>query len=295
MPAEAPRGPWHVEPGPTLEGVCRATAAVAVGRHVVVAAGDRPVLSVFDWTRAAAPAGAIDLEALHPDLAGVRVAGLALGPDGRVWAASTDRLFALRTIERDTGLDATLDAGPTSRLATVGGHVKGLEGLVPSAAGRPPGDPLGLALGGLATDPDGALVVGYHTPVQAGRALLEPIADPDVYVRGGDVTTSGPRWLALAGRGVSAIERDGDHLLVLAGADGAGPVVLARAGAPPDGSPPVLLPVAFDDLAPGALFSADGAWWVASDEGDRCDPSRPRARTARIPAEALTGAAAPTL
>jgi hypothetical protein len=297
-PADLPAhvDPWPVSAGFSLAGVCDVSAAVTVSRFLVVADRAHPALSVFDWAHDAAPAGTIDLAALHPDLAMVAVEGLTVGPDGRVWAASTDRLFALRVAETPTGLEATLAAGPTARLTTVEGHLSALDGLVPSAAGRPSTDPLSLTLGGLVTDADGSLVVAFQTPVQAGKALLEPIGEPDAYVAGEAWTTSGPRWLGLAGRGVRAIERDGDHLLVLAGAPHAtGSIVLARASSPPDRSPPALLQVAFGDLAPGALFAADGAWWVVSDDGARCDPEHPSARTARVPAGALvTGGTTPT-
>jgi hypothetical protein len=95
---------------------------------------------------------------------------------------------------------------------------------------------------------------------------------------------------------VQAIERDGDSLLVVAGpVGGRGPSVLARASSPPDRTPVVWLPVVFGDLVPEALFRADGSWWVASDDHERCDPEHPRARTARIPAAGLvTAGTAPT-
>jgi len=303
-PPESVRtGPWEVVPGPDLVGLCDASAAAMVGRFLVVADDTQNVLWVFDWEADATPAGRVDLGALHPDFAGdtADIEGLTVAPDGRMWIvgshdagegterlAARQRIAALYVLANGTLFTATLAAGPWTKLLEERQPDTPLSGIVANSAGRASSDPMGLSIEGIAAGADGGLVFGFRTPIHAGKALLEQVNDPNVLMAGGDVVWTGPKWLGLADRGVRSIERDGDGFLVIVGpADMGAPFALARTGAMLDATPAEILPVAFGDLTPEGLFTAGGEWFVVSDDGDRCDPAAPKARTARIPVQAF--------
>jgi hypothetical protein len=287
-----------VAPGPDLVGLCDASAAAMVGRFLIVADDTRNVLWVFDWEADAAPAGRIDLGALHPDFAGdgADIEGMTVAPDGRLWIAGSQeagegiarqRVAALHAVAKGTVFSATLAAGPWATLLDRGGSETHLTGIVANSAGRASTDPMGLSIEGLAASPDGGLVLGFRAPIRAGQALLEQVPDPGAPVDG-TASHPGPKWITLANRGVRAIERDGDGFLIVAGPASTGePFALARTGGMSDTAPARILPVTFGTLTPEGLFTVGGDWFVVSDDGDRCDPAAPKARTARIPRDAL--------
>lgn len=307
-PADTP-----VVAGPDLVGLCDASAAVTVGRFLVVADDERNVLRVFDWS-GDVPSGAaappIDLAPLSPLFAGKKEAdleGMATLPDGTVWVTAShdagkdtdrkpdrQRLFALALSERadGTGVDARLALGPTTELVEKGQNTNALYGIVINTVGKTSKDPLGLSIEGLAAGPGGSLLIGFRNPVHAGKALIERLDNPVAFVGGAEPEITGPRWLKLAGAGIRSLEADGDGFRLLTGGGDEDGFSLWRWTGFDDGTPAVRLPVSFGDLHPEALVKVGEAWWVLSDDGTRkvgsteckdLPEAQRRARTARVP------------
>lgn len=300
-----------VIPGPDLVGLCDASAAVAVGRWLVVADDEHDALRVFDTTAGMAPSAPIALGSLSRLLAGREEAdleGMAATADGRVWVTAShdsgkdtapkparQRLFALILTERPegAGVTAKLVAGPTTGLVEKGGETNQLRDIVITTAGKTSKDALGLSIEGLAAGPEGSLVVGFRNPVHEKKALVERLDNPDAFAGGAPPKLTGPRWLKLGGQGIRSMEADGAGFLVIAGPsdDGEGFSAWRWAGFD-DGKPPERLPVSFGELHPEALVRVGEAWWVLSDDGKHEIGGTPckelpeaerRARTARLP------------
>lgn len=311
-----------VAPGPELVGLCDASAAVAVGRWLVVADDERNVLRVFDTAADAKPVGAIDLAALSPlfrgpeaDLEGMAVA--RTDPDGAVvvWVTGShdsgkgterqpnrQRLFALRLAPTDAGVDAALVAGPITGLIDAGGEASQLAGIVGETVGRTSKDPAGLSIEGLAAGPADSLLFGFRTPIHAGKALVERLDNPDAFATGAAPTFTGPRWLDLGGRGIRSMDRDDDGAMLIVagppdGGDGDPAFALYRWSGFDDGAAPVDARVGFGKLRPEALVRVGQDWWVLSDDGTvdlrsaagakaeckKLPEAERRARTARLP------------
>ncbi|MCA9492786.1 MAG: DUF3616 domain-containing protein [Myxococcales bacterium] len=310
-PAPAPleRRATPVSPGPELVGVCDASAAVVVGRHLVVADDEHNELHVFsaDGFR---PAPRIELDQLSPLFAGKEadLEGMTTTPDGLVWVIGShdagkgttrkperQRLFALRLREEGSGLSAEL-VGVATGLVDQGSEQTPLYDVVGDTEGKTAKDPTGLSIEGLSTDAQGRLLVGFRAPIAGGKALVERIDDPNAFLAGGELVLTGPRWAPLDGRGIRAMEwtGSGDELLIVAGPSDKDPgfALFRWAGFDDRRLHAEPVAVAFGDLNPEALVRIGDRWWVLSDDGGReiggtaCKElprEQRRARTASLP------------
>lgn len=127
----------------------------------------------------------------------------------------------------------------------------------------------GLNIEGLAATPDGRLLVGFRSPLRAGRALVVPIDNPAEVVEGQRAKLGAPIELDLGVRGIRSLELVGSTYYIVAGPTGdEGTFALYRWSGRAGDSPE---PIAADlgTLRPEALFAIPGTASIelASDDG----------------------------
>ena len=260
------------------EGLCDASAAVALdAQHFVVADDESNRLTVYR-RGAGRPVGHVELDAFlktgkEADLEGAAQMG------GRIyWIASHARNSAGKRREDRLRFFATAARGAT--LAPVGRpYTALLDDLLAApalaalhladAAARAAEAEGGLNLEGRAAGPDGSLLIGLRNPVPQGRALLIPLLNPAELVEGrGPARLGNAITLDLGGRGLRSIERVGSGYLIAAGpsADAGSFALLRWSGRPADAPLPVALELG--TLRPEALFAwPDGQVTLLSDDG----------------------------
>lgn len=205
---------------------CDASAAVRIGTSTFFAAAsdEDNVLRVYDRSRAGVPIARLDVTAflepeepsdLEGDIEGAAMLGTRIywiGSHGRSGKGKKRpmrrRLFATSVRETRQGV----------KLATVGRpYTTFLDDLLACDELRPfdlkeaarlaPEAEGGLNIDGLATTPEGALLVGFRNPVPDGRAVLVSIANPAPVVEGRARARVGlAAQLDLGGRGIRAME-----------------------------------------------------------------------------------------
>ncbi|MBL8623920.1 MAG: DUF3616 domain-containing protein [Myxococcales bacterium] len=261
-----------------FEGACDASGAVELdATHFVVADDEDNVLRVYDAVRGGPPVAAVDVSA-----------ALGLAPQGKraprmpeldLEAATRigDRAYWLTSHGRNSKGKArperlrffatTLPAAPSAAgLDVVASSDRLLEALLAdprlarfdlaTAATRAPKAEGGLNLEGMTASPDGALLLGFRSPVPDGRALLVRLERPDDFLAGGAAALGPPVQLDLGGHGVRALTWwQGRYALVAGPADTGGPARLyawdgAGAAAP--------LAVDLTGYNPEGTFSPDG-------------------------------------
>ena len=168
--------------------------------------------------------------------------------------------------------------GPADLLPVLTANAELAEILTAEILAKPPKQG-GLNIEGLAVHPDGGLLLGLRAPLTgtwgvSGKALLVHIQQD-----GGDWQVRGVHRLDLVGRGVRDLARDGDDILILAGAvDEESPFALYRwDGA---GTPTEIDATALQGIRPEALVQVGAQWLALSDdgklerEGETCDKIR---------------------
>jgi hypothetical protein len=260
------------------EGLCDASAAVALdARHFVVADDEHNRLTVY-LRGSAAPVGTVELDDFlkttkESDLEGAAQVG------GRIyWIGSHARNSAGKRREDRQRFFATTIRGTT--LVPVGQPYAALladllaaPALMPlqlaDAAGRAPEAAGGFNIEGLAAAADGGLLIGLRNPVPQGLALVIPLLNPAALVDGkGPARFGAALQLDLGGRGVRSLERVGNGYRIVAGppADTGTFAVYRWSGRPGDAAVPLQLDLG--TLRPEALFAwPDGQLALLSDDG----------------------------
>ena len=82
---------------------------------------------------------------------------------------------------------------------------------------RAPKAPGALNIEGLASTPEGHLLIGFRNPIPRGRALFVPLLNPAEVITGQPAKFGEPILLDLGGYGVRSIGRDKDNYLIIAG------------------------------------------------------------------------------
>lgn len=150
------------------------------------------------------------------------------------------------------------------------------------AAARPPKAAGGLNIEGLAATPEGGLLVGFRSPIVAGRALIVPLLNPDGVIEGAAARLGDPLLIDLGGQGIRSISDWRGQYLLVAGAAGEGgdSRLFAWAGLPRSPTP-----VAGSFLAGlnpesvAVIPQADGdRLLLVSDDGTRIVGKRPAKR-----------------
>ncbi len=224
MAAAAAEGrPLH-----TYRGLCDASAAVELGRDSFVVAGDEDnVLRAYRIGEEQPLARSRDLSSLleaeidhgefrEADIEGVARIGelvfwIGSHSQSRKGAARSTRnvLFATRIALRDgKTLEVELESRPYRKLVD---DLLELPALAPfeldEARRRSPKRPGGLNIEGLAATPEGALWIGFRSPLSAtGGALVVPLLNPLQVIRGKRPTFGEPMTLALGERGIRSLD-----------------------------------------------------------------------------------------
>jgi hypothetical protein len=139
------------------------------------------------------------------------------------------------------------------------------------AARRAPKEPGALNIEGLSATPEGHLLIGFRSPIPAGKALLIPLLNPNEVIQGKAAQFDGAIQLELHGLGIRDVAWQGGAYTIIAGPHNAGGHFRLYRWAGP-GTPPERLRVEhLDGYHPEALiiYPAQGlqAFQVLSDDG----------------------------
>jgi hypothetical protein len=170
--------------------------------------------------------------------------GVSISPAGKTCETLLEQMIA------DPRL-STLGLGKGARLA-------------PKAKG-------GLNIEGLASTPEGHLLIAFRNPVPDGKALLVPLINPSAVTAGARAQFGRPVFLELGGLGIRDIARHEDTYVIIGGPyDGKGKFRLYSWRGP--GSLPAEIPTShFSKFNPEAIVLYNGlglsAMQILSDDG----------------------------
>ncbi|MCF7668515.1 MAG: DUF3616 domain-containing protein [Verrucomicrobia bacterium] len=295
-------------------GMCDASAAIAVGGSMFLAANDEDnVLRLYKRDSGGRPLEEFDLDGfldIIPDSPEADLEAVATLSNRVYWISSHGRnKDGEFRPNRHRFFAAELEVdGDGVRLNPVGKPCKKLlETLLRApqlarfeleyASAKAPKDKNGLNIEGLCVAPDGdSLLIGFRNPIPGGKALVVPLLNPAAVVTGAEPELGEPMLLELDGLGIrDFIRRDGKYLIIAGGYDGDGELYLYtwRGG---DDAPERVPGFEFDELTPEAVFYYPGRpedeYYLLSDDGSReidgveCkdlkDPMERRFRSFRI-------------
>lgn len=260
------------------EGLCDASAAVALGaRHFVVADDEHNRLTIYRRGEAKA-VGEVELDRFLKTDKEADLEGAAQVGNRIYWIASHARNSAGKLREDRQRFFATEIRGTT--VEPIGKPYTALltdllaaPTLAPlklsDAAARAAEADGGFNIEGLAAAPDGSLLIGLRNPIPQGRALVIPLLNPADLVAGkGPARFGSAIRLDLGGRGVRSIDRIGAGYLIVAGppADEGSFALFHWSGKPND--MPAPFKAELGTLRPEALFAwPDGQVTALSDDG----------------------------
>jgi hypothetical protein len=268
-----------------FEGACDASGAVPVDeRHFAVADDEDNVLRVFD---AFTGGGAVRKTNLSKQIAlkkkGEADIEAATSLGGRAFWLSSHGRNAKGDEDPNRSLVITTEVPTLDERVAVEGDVyrellHDLEreprlrpyGLV-QAALLAPKEPGGLNIEGLTATPDGKLLIGFRSPLAAGRALLVPIENPSALYSASQPVFGAPIELDLGGLGVRSLSWwRGSYLIAAGPTSEGGPARLYRWGGPGT-EPRIVAESVFEGANPEAFFTAEGndEILVLSDDGAR--------------------------
>ena len=256
--------------GPVFEGRCDASAFVPVGTNrILVADDEKKSLGLFDRTGGEATKVSVKRHVGvddELDLEGAATVGdLAyfIGSHGRTAsgkpAPARAHLFALHPGSEPTfvGRSANTLMPALWGLPEIGERLR-------DAAKRPPKSREGgLNIEGLASSPDGALLIGLRNPLIEGRAVVVTLSNPRSVLEG-EAPEVAAETLDLGGRGIRGFQRMGSEYLIVAGPiDSETSFALFRW----NGETVSPLEVDLGDLNPEAVGLLDGQILLLSDDG----------------------------
>ena len=136
------------------------------------------------------------------------------------------------------------------------------------AAKKEPKADRALSIEGLASTPDGELLIGFRNPITDGKALVAPLKNPREVVAGQPAKFGKPIKLDLGGRGIRSMERRGKDYFIVAGRHDEGhDFKLYRWSGDRDKPPQVIPGISLDGLNPEALFFDAVGAYILSDDG----------------------------
>lgn len=262
----------------TYDGLCDASAAVALdAHHFIVADDEHNRLSLYKRGEARR-VGELDLDTFlgarkEADLEGAAQVGSRI-----YWIASHARNSAAKRRDDRHRFFATDVHGKTVDPV---GHP--YTALLTDLLAAPALAPLNLAeasrraaeaeggfnIEGLASTPDGSLLIALRNPIPQRKAIVIPLLNPAELAEGkGPARFGAVIRLDLGGRGVRSIERVGRGYVIVAGPPGdSGSFAVYRwSGSTGDAPTPIGLDLG--TLRPEALFAwPDGQLSLLSDDG----------------------------
>jgi hypothetical protein len=271
-------------------GMCDASTAVALDADLFVAAGDED--NILRFYRLSRPGEPVFTYNLNPHLAGrkkspeIDIEGAArLGrrvfwitshgrdAEGRA-APNRCRLFALEFTRRGTDIEVEPVGGVYGNLLSDLARAPKLARFRLAEAAKLSAKAAGgLNIEALASTPDGALLIGFRSPVPEGRALLVPLLNPNDLLTGQPPRFGEPILLDLGGlglRGMGSTAR-GYYLIAGPGEEKAAARLFFWAGG--DRAPQPVPGVSFAGMTPEGVCFQDVAdrkdFLVLSDDGNR--------------------------
>jgi hypothetical protein len=290
-------------------GICDASAAVAVGaNHFVVANDEDNILRFYRSGKSDFSLDSYDLNPYlkpdpdHPEAdieAGARLGGLVYwitshgtNKKGK-HRSSRHRFFATRIGSGNAAITVSPVGKPYHDLINDLAGVPSLNDVnIKEAAARRPTDAGGLNIEGLCATPDSTLLIGFRSPVPAGKALLQPLENPLQVLHGEPSRFGKTIRLDLGGLGIRSIgyiAARKTYLIVAGPRNGKGVFKLYQWSGKPDQPPepvqdidPGLKPEAiiiYNDLQDKIqLLSDDGSQAVGGRECKKADPENQRFR-----------------
>jgi hypothetical protein len=277
-------------------GLCDASAAVWLDTRTFAVADDEDnVIRVYQRDGGGAPQYSLDLTKFlqaDPKEPEADIEGAARNGDLVFWItshgrnasgkyrSSRQRFFATRVLDRGGAFVLSPTGRPYARLLQDLTEDARLQRFNLTAAARlPPKAPGALNIEGLATTPEGHLLIGFRNPIPQGRALLVPLLNPPAVLEGASAKLGDPILLNLGGRGIRDITEWGDRYLIAAGSyDGKGASRLYLWPGPGH-EPKRLARLPCDTLNPEALAispgTQDNELLVVSDDGNVVIGDRP--------------------
>ncbi|MEO8351424.1 MAG: DUF3616 domain-containing protein [Chthoniobacteraceae bacterium] len=85
-----------------------------------------------------------------------------------------------------------------------------------------PKDTGGLNIEGLASTPEGHLLIGFRNPVRAGKTLVVPLLNPLEVIEGGKAKLGAAIELDLQGLGIRSVKRIVNRYIIIVGATDSG-------------------------------------------------------------------------
>jgi hypothetical protein len=238
---------WH-------EGICDASAAIALTDRAFVAASDEDSrLRIYLKDRSGPPIWSTDLarflevDPKHPE---TDIEGAARVGDLIFWVTSHGRnqqgearesrrrFFATRVEGEGADVLVSPVGVPYRRLLEDLAAHPGLADLdLTRASARAPKEEGALNIEGLASGPDGSVWIGFRNPIPEGRAVLVQLLNPGRVIEGEPARLGEVVRLRLAGRGIREIIWSGRDYVIVAGShDGKGKSRIYR-WAGPGGEP----------------------------------------------------------
>jgi hypothetical protein len=279
-----------------FRGACDASGAVPLSeRYFIVADDEDNVLRVYDADAGGAPVAATDMSAAlglplegkkRPRAAELDLEAATRLGDRAYWITSHGRKKSGEQAPTRLRVFATsLPDAQTGRVQLVGRPYDRLVGdlvdarvLAPfelaDAASLAPNAAGGLNIEGLTAAPDGAVWLGFRSPVPGGRALLVPLRNLPALVDGaggGPARFGTPALLELGdGRGVRELSWWHGRYLLIGGApaNGSGSKLYTWDG---PGADAEIANVDLADYNPEAIFTPEqrDSVLVLSDDGER--------------------------
>jgi len=268
------------------EGMCDASAAVALGaNHFIVADNERNTLMIYRRGKKA-PAQAVDLSSFLGTKPGKEsdLEGAASLGDITYWISSHGRsadgeeqkrryrFFAteVRSGRHIPSVSTTGVAYASLLIDLMRAPHLAVFKLADAAASKPEENG-GLNIEGLASTPDAKLLIGFRNPIRDGKALLVPLENPMDLIAGKAARFGAGIQLDLDGRGIRSIDRVGSAYLIVAGPPAnVGTFMLYRWSGDPPERAGIVAGIEFTGLHPEALFAVPNSDTVQilSDDGD---------------------------
>jgi hypothetical protein len=272
-------------------GACDASGAVPIDeRHFAVADDEDNVIRVYDAVTGGKPVLRTNLsKQIALAKKGEADIEAATALNGRAYWLSSHARNAKGEADPNRSLLITTDLPTLDVHLEVQGQVyrRLLDDLEQSpalrryeltrAAALPPKEPGGLNLEGLTATPEGTLLIGFRSPIPAGKALLVPLLNPEAAAGDGPLRFGEPIELDLGGLGVRSLSYWHGRYLIAAGpAEGPGAHRL-YGWQGPGARAELLAEAPFAHARPEAFFTAESnaEILVLSDDGNRVLRGKP--------------------
>jgi hypothetical protein len=295
--ADSDRLPWSRSPRTAephwviFEGACDASGAVPIDeRHFAVADDEDNVIRVYDALLGGKPVRHTNLsKQIGLERKGESDIEAATLWNGHAFWLSSHARNRHGELDPNRSLLITTDLPALDTRVEVQGQVyrhllddleqtPGLERYeLRRAAELAPQEPGGLNIEGLTATPEGTLLIGFRSPVPAGKALLVPLLNPEAALGVGPLRFGAPIEIDLGGLGVRGLSFwRGQYWIAAGPASGHGAHRLYRWPGP-GALPELVLDEPLLGSNPEAFFTAEGNAEILllSDDGNRILRDKP--------------------